>query len=385
MTTVLITIPWFFPAYRAGGPIQSILNLVEQPLESIRYRIFCGNTDMDGTLLPGIDTGKWLTYNCRTEIWYAGAKDRARTLTRELAHIKPDLFFIIGIYDWHFNIVPLLLARKTRRIVSVRGMLQPGALSQKPLKKSLYLNLWKLLRLQKRVEFHASTDEEKRHVENRFGKAVKVHVAANFSRICKTQEVESKGEGQLNLVSIALISPMKNILLVLLALKKTTARIVYHIFGPVKDPAYWLQCQELIRVLPGNIMVCYHGDVPPLQVESALGKAHVFILPSKSENFGHAIYEALGAGKPVITSHRTPWNGLAGAKAGVNVSLDGEKELVQAINFFAAMSKSELQHWSRGAKTYAEGALDTGEIRRQYRLMFDLTLEETLLQKPSLG
>ena len=105
-------------------------------------------------------------------------------------------------------------------------------------------------------------------------------------------------------------------------------------------------------------------------MKEVLMDAHVFILPSKSENFGHAIYEALSAGRPVITSNNTPWNNLRESLAGINVPLDDGMELLSAINFFCKMDKDELIRWSDGAHEYAEKAIDVDEIRRQYKRMF---------------
>lgn len=46
MTKTFITIPWFLPAFRAGGPVQSIANLVEECHEEVEYFIFCGDVDL---------------------------------------------------------------------------------------------------------------------------------------------------------------------------------------------------------------------------------------------------------------------------------------------------------------------------------------------------
>ena len=51
---VFITIPWFLPAYRAGGPIQSVANLIENFSVDIEYRIFCADEDLNGEPLTGI-------------------------------------------------------------------------------------------------------------------------------------------------------------------------------------------------------------------------------------------------------------------------------------------------------------------------------------------
>ena len=90
------------------------------------------------------------------------------------------------------------------------------------------------------------------------------------------------------------------------------------------------------------------------------------VLPSKSENFGHAIYEALSAGRPVITSHFTPWNDLQPAAAGINVSLDNSTELTAAINTFATMDAHALQLWHEGALAYAAKAVDAEKTRGEY-------------------
>ncbi len=102
-----------------------------------------------------------------------------------------------------------------------------------------------------------------------------------------------------------------------------------------------------------------------------LEEAHVFIQPSKSENFGHALYEALSAGRPVITSYHTPWKDLIESVAGFNVSVIDTSGIENAIHFFAQMSQDDLQKWSRGALAYAEREVDVDETREEYRRMFE--------------
>ena len=105
-------------------------------------------------------------------------------------------------------------------------------------------------------------------------------------------------------------------------------------------------------------------------MEAALSGNHVFVLPSKSENFGHAIYEALSAGRPVITSQNTPWNELQPANAGMNISLENIESLENAFDFFAVMNQEQLDQWSRGAVDYAEKAVDVVKITQQYDSLF---------------
>ena len=249
-------------------------------------------------------------------------------------------------------------------------MLHPGALSQKSFKKNIYLFLFKLFKIHKFCAFHATTAEEKNHIQKIFGIRTKVFVAQNFPRIFTNQDQLHKQSGVLYLVSIALISPMKNHLVVINALMKCQGYISYNIYGPVKDQAYWDICLERIKKLPPNIIVNHHGDILPREVEKALAKNDVFVMPSKSENFGHALYEALTAGKPIITSHNTPWNNLKIANAGINVAPENEEELVNAIQYFTSMNHGEFMHWNEGANRYALEAINIDDIKNQYKQMF---------------
>ncbi|MDE3183757.1 MAG: glycosyltransferase [Bacteroidota bacterium] len=371
MTKIFITIPWFVPAFRAGGPVQSIANLVKEYREGVEYLVFCGDTDLNGAELENIKTNEWTGYNEYTNVWYAGPEKRSETLVKLIEREKPDILFIIGMFSWHFNIVPIMFCKGPRKILSSRGMLHPGALSQKKWKKQGYLQLFKMLGYHDKVDFHATDSEEAAYIHSYFGKQVKVFVAGNFPTNVGLLPFPFKEPGKLKLVSVAIISPVKNTLLILEALAKVKEWIEYDIYGPVNDEEYWDLCKEQIERLPGNIQVTYHKEIEPSRVKEVLEEAHVFILPSKSENFGHALYEALSAGRPVITSYHTPWKELLESVAGFNVSVKDTSGIDTAIRFFAQMNQEEMQKWSRGALAYAEKKLDVGKTREEYRRMFE--------------
>lgn len=370
MTKIFITIPWFLPAFRAGGPVQSVANLVREFQDGVQYYIFCSDTDLNGAALENIMKGEWIDYNANTKVWYADHKKISESLVKQAETIKPDVLYIIGIYSWHFNIVPLVYCKAAKKIISTRGMLHPGALSQKKWKKRIYLRLFKLLDYHHKVSFHATDEEEKGYISNYFGKGAVISIAGNFPNKLTLLPVTKKEPGSLKMITIALISPMKNIMNVLKALGQISINIQYDIYGPVKDHDYWRLCKEQIKGLPENVHVTWHGELIPSGVPEVLSQAHIFILPSKSENFGHVFYEALSAGRPVITSNFTPWQRLISAKAGINVPIEGSKELKDAILFFAQMTQQELEEWSRGSRHYAEKAVDVEKIRGEYKEMF---------------
>ncbi len=299
MTKIFITIPWFVPAFRAGGPVQSVANLVKEYREGVEYLIFCGDTDLNGAELENIQTNEWVPFNEYTKVWYARPEKRSDTLVKLVEKEQPDILYIIGIFSWHFNIVPVIFCKGRRKILSTRGMLHPGALSQKKWKKKIFLELFKMFDYPYKVDFHATDEEEAGYIRSYFGEPAKVFTAQNFPSKVGLLPLPFKEPGKLKLVSVAIITPMKNILLVLQSLEKITYQVEYHIYGPIKDEDYWDLCKEQMKSLPENIQVHYSKEIEPAVVKDVLEEAHVFVLPSKSENFGHALYEALSAGRPV--------------------------------------------------------------------------------------
>lgn len=370
MKKIFITIPWFLPAFRAGGPVQSVANLVKEFKDGVEYFIFCGDMDVNGAVLDSVKTGAWVEFNGHTKVWYAGQEKISDTLVKQIEKIKPDVLFIIGMFSWHYNIVPVIYGKAPLKILSARGMLHPGALSQKKWKKKIYLQLFKLMEYHHKLVFHATDKEEEKFIRNYFGAAAQIFAASNFPNKIGEALVLQKEPGSLRLISITLISSMKNILPVLTALENVTGLVQYDIYGAVKDEGYWDECKAQINKLPQNISVTMHREIEPAKVKEALQKAHVFILPSKSENFGHALYEALSAGRPVITSHHTPWNHLQSSFAGMNVSVEGVSEISAAVSFFVAMSEETFGRWHKGALGYAERAVDVERIRQEYETLF---------------
>jgi hypothetical protein len=90
------------------------------------------------------------------------------------------------------------------------------------------------------------------------------------------------------------------------------------------------------------------GPINPVEVQNTLQQYHAFVLPSKGENFGHAIYEALSVGRPVIISEFTPWSGLKAKAAGWNCALT-TKELYTSIKELKRMNQEEFDSYCKNA------------------------------------
>lgn len=367
---LLITYPWFYPAYKAGGPVQSVKNTATAMAgNGIDIYILCSDKELDGTPIDVL-RDKWVDYDKGIKVYYNSQSGSKHEICNIINAVQPDVIFINGIYSLPYTIYPLLCTGAARKILSVRGMLHPGALSQKPLKKKIFLAIFKLRCLHRKAEYHATTDDEQQYIYNHFGKDKKVWVVPNLPNVMSYIPPTQKNIGTVKLVSVSLISPMKNILLVLHALQSVKANVIYHIYGPVKDAKYWEECQTAIARMPANVEVVYKGEMLPHLVHNTLSGYHYFVLPSKSENFGHAIYEALSSGRPVITSHSTPWNGLKVAGAGYNIDPNLIQEFVTLIEILADVTPQSYERSSIAAKRYIEEKYDLQFVIKEYCNMF---------------
>jgi glycosyltransferase involved in cell wall biosynthesis len=370
---VLIIYNWFLPAFKAGGPIQSLANLVRQTSDQYEYYIVCSNNEYhEHTPLKNIVSDKWLNFESKASVYYLSAASlKPQRMRQIIRQVKPDIVFTNGMYSVPFGLYPICFS-SCKTVFSARGMFHPGALSQKAVKKKIFLYAFKKLGLHKKVIFHATDENEKEYIWSQFGNTVKVNVAGNFPQIQDFAQSPPKQTGNIIMGSISLISPMKNHLLVLESLRYCTSKVTYYIYGPVKDQEYWTRCQAVIRDLPNNIQVEYKGEVPPTEVRDVLKEFHYFILPSKSENFGHAIFEALTAGKPVITSFFTPWNNLESRRAGYNVDISNVASITDAIEKAAAQNVSEYLDWRQCSRSLAIESVNLSNLREQYQQLFDV-------------
>lgn len=362
----------FYPAYKAGGPVQSVANMVRELSTHFDCYVVCKPHELnEQDQLKGIEANTWINWNDKARVYYWNYTWGERKKIKQIIHeVSPQFIFINGLYSLYFNLLPVYYAIKhtgSKVIWSARGMLHSGALQQKAFKKKIFLFLLKQTTFSHKVIWHATDQQEVTYIQHIFGHSVDVKVASNFPNLLPELPVKEKFTGELVLGTISLISPMKNHKAVLKALASCQSSIRWLIYGPVKDAAYWKECEMLICQLPSNIRVEYCGEVLPTHIADALNTIHVFIMPSQSENFGHALAEALSAGKPIITTTTTPFANIEAANAGRALNLEGlEQAITLAINDFAAMNHETYSTYCRNAASYIRQKLQPSIIKEQY-------------------
>lgn len=377
---ILITIDWFLPGTKSGGPVRSYKNLIDHFGNEHDFYLITRDTDYCETIpYKSIKSNCWNEYNDCLKVYYVSANNLNYLFLKSLfKSIDFDIILINGIYSWYFSILPLLILKSEslKKIVSPRGMLNSQAFSSKQNKKKLFLILSKCLGLYKSVFFHATNSLEAICIKNELGSKTKVIIASNLPRLVTKRKQKSgvKKEGILNLVSTARISKEKGTLKaiqgILAFATSKEVKINFHLYGTLYDLKYWKQCKAIIKSLPTHIKVVYKGNLASEEVPGTLENYDFLLMPSEGENFGHAILEALSVGTPVIISDNTPWRNLKEKKIGWDVSLTNPLNLQDVINTAINMKQEVYSTWSENAFDFATEFINNKDIIQENKALF---------------
>jgi glycosyltransferase involved in cell wall biosynthesis len=399
---VLVPVRYFLPAYKAGGPVRTLMAMVEHLSSSYQFKVVALDRDLgDRSPFPGIDRAVWNSVK-KTQVRYLSPGVwLAFRLIRVLRETKCDILYLNSFFDPKFTLVPLIawrlgLIRAKSVILAPRGELSPGALAQKRLKKRIFLNLALRLGLYKNIMVHASADLEKSEIQRALalkggdsGIMPPIRVARNLASLDKLEirvardlasidigtasAHQAKAPGQLKAVFLSRISPKKNLAEAIRLLGRVDGTVTLHIYGPIDDRHYWQKCQQLAGEPGSSLAVEYKGSLPHEQVLKTLSNYHAFVFPTLSENFGHAILEALLAGCPVVTSDQTPWRNLAAQSAGWDLPLQAADKFVEVLQGLADMGENEHRVLREGAIALGSAALHDESAIRDNQQLFSAT------------
>ena len=316
---VLVAAEWFTPAFRAGGPIRSVANLVEVLGETHDVWVVAGAYDLAQTQpLPDLPLNEWIERPWG-HVMYLTHDRWKKSLWQQLINeeLLPDYIYLNSLFARFFALIPLRIARlnsATQIVLAPRGMLGPGALAIKSMKKRLFLFLAKKLGWFKGVRWHASSVVEASDIARQIPNA-SIQIASNVPSSIPTEEKKVPDDRKV-LVVLGRIHAIKNIEFGMQAVEKAVGGMVnpsvveIQLIGPAEDAVYLerlLSRRNRIR----SVVVEHLGALNPADVSKALLGAHYLLMPSLHENYGHAIVEAWAHGCPVFLSDRTPWTGLA--------------------------------------------------------------------------
>jgi glycosyltransferase involved in cell wall biosynthesis len=311
---ILIFTDWFTPGFKAGGPIRSIYNLVQ--LLGPQAWVVTGDRDLgDDMPYDGIQLNQWTIFDNGAHVMYCSpdkaGKQKIRLICEEFVH---DTWYMNSMFSLRFTIEPLWWNKNwkasNKLILAPRGMLHPEALKIKSFKKNLFLRTMRFLHFFDRVLWHATGEDERSFIRQHFGLLAKVHVLENVPTLHPFRS-DAPSLDEIRVVMISRLSEEKGVLEGLQSWfgMDELKNVRLHIIGPKGDENYAKKVVDLIQEHKGW-QVSYLDAMSPARCVDELNQSHFLFSPTRGENYGHAIAEALLMGVPVIVTNTTPWKGL---------------------------------------------------------------------------
>ena len=369
----------YLPGYKAGGPIRTIVSMVDQLGDEFDFYVVATDRDLgDDAPFPDVEVDCW-TKRGQAHVFYCSPGAQGwRALRESLSGISVDLIYLNSLFSAPFTLRPLLYWRLGKLpevpvLLAPRGELSVGALTVKPARKRAFLRIAGAVGLYRNITFHASSAHEAADIRRELGER-DVMIALDLSERGGPLRERNAADGEdrpLRAVFLSRISPNKNLLGALEMLKQLSIPLIFDIYGVIEDKGYWERCEKAIAALPDHVRARFQRALRPEDVESVLSEYDFFFFPTLGENYGHVIREALSAGLPALISDQTPWRDLAERRAGAALPLDDPQGFVTWIENFAKLDVDQRQAMRRAANERgndeAKAARDREENRRMLR------------------
>lgn len=373
MKKILVVIGTYLPGYNAGGPVRSIKNLVDALGKEYEFRILTTDRDL-GEKEPYRDvrTGEWTSVEGARVFYVAPggfSKEAVLNAAREVSCI-----YVCGCFNDYARQVLRLNRRgklKAKVVIASMGLFTPGAFAIKKTKKSVYMVLLRRFGWLNNIVWSATSDEEVLDIRRVAGQNAVCRIATDLPRKM-TDDCRgiSKKTAEIKIIFLSRISFEKNLSYAIDILEGVKGTVSFDIYGPVQDEGYWKECMNKIKKLPENVVCTYKGSVPSEEVEDVFSRYHIMLLPTRGENYGHVIAEAMAAGCVPVISDRTPWKELEKRKAGFVIGLEQPEQFTAAVQKLTDMGE-EYQQYRLEAFRMAKELNRTEENLQMYRDLFD--------------
>jgi glycosyltransferase involved in cell wall biosynthesis len=368
---LLIFIDWFYPAYKAGGPIKSVFNILPVLKDSHEIIIVTSAYDLDGTPVDQVHD-KLIQQEGYEVIYLTKENQKSKTVKAIVDEFMPDLIYLNSVFSISFTLLPLFWFRaKFKTIIAPRGMLGAGALKIKSLKKRIFLFLGKRFLFYEKLIWHASTELEAKEIRAIIGKKTAVFIAQDLSsQVANRSQLNAiKESGGLNLVFLSRISEKKNLFFLIEMLSHHPGlNVTLDIYGPIEDTVYWKKCNALVAE---DNRIKYVGVVQPNKITEVLHHYHFSVLPTVHENYGHSIAESITSLVPVLVSKNTPWLNLASCNIGYDLELD-EKVWLNCMHKLILMNQVEYNKFMISCRAFAQKNILSNDIIQQNQKLFSL-------------
>jgi glycosyltransferase involved in cell wall biosynthesis len=257
-------------------------------------------------------------------------------------------------------------------VISPRGMLDPWSRRRGRIKKLAAWHLYERSNIRAAAAFHATSDEEARSIRA-CGVRVPIAVIPNGVDVpacidsLRSAELRARlpGGDKRYVLFLSRLHPKKGIELLLAAWRTVHDEQpnVHLLIAGGDEGGYRATLEEHASRLGVAASVTFTGPIDGELKAIAYANAHVFVLPSFSENFGIVVAEALAHGAPVIATKATPWEVAATHGCGWWIDV-GAAPLVNALRSALAASEQERCDMAARARLLAHDRFAWGPIAK---------------------
>ena len=227
-------------------------------------------------------------------------------------HTDYDLYHTNALWQYASHAAAVKAQKQDKPyVISAHGMLYPEGLKKSKWFKKLALGLFQKKDLIKATAFHATSHKEMTYLRD-FGLKQPVAVIPNaidVNAFSKSNTVSKPSHRKIGF--LGRLAPIKNLELLIdaWAKSKTATQNAELVIIGDGDEVYVEQLKSLIK--NHNIdNITFTGFLSGKAQEVVMQELSYLVLPSKSENFGMVVPEALAREIPVIASKGTPWEEL---------------------------------------------------------------------------
>ncbi len=279
-----------------------------------------------------------------------------------------DIIHIYGLWRPFLAKVFYFSKKENKKIIiSPLGALEPWSLSQKKIKKKIGLFLYQRKILNECDYIHTTSQIEKKNVINIGIKNKKIIVIPHGVHIPKKEKKLILKKTLKRAIFFSRIHEKKGLLeLVNSWSKKNLNDWCLDIYGPVTDTKYLKKIKKRIKILKlENDIKIFEPVYSIEKKQNIYSYADCFILPSKSENFGISIAEALSYSLPVLTTTATPWQEIQKKNAGIIFNMS-QANLDLSLKKFLSKPNDELYQMGLNGKKLIKDKFDQSVIIEEY-------------------
>ncbi|MGH7934160.1 MAG: glycosyltransferase [Candidatus Binataceae bacterium] len=324
---VLHVSPYFAPAYRYGGPIESVYKLCHEVARAgCEVRVLTTNADGPRKVLDVLTNRKYVVA-AGLDVMYCRRRLRRTASTQMLRYLLPyvrwaDVVHLTAVYS--FPTIPLLMACQLMGkplVWSPRGAFQRWRGSRRNAAKWIWELACKAM-VPTATILHVTSEEERAESLKRMP-GLRAAVIPN-GVVIPSKVRHSPGAGTLRLGYIGRLDPKKGIenLFAACRLLRDAGMTLKLAVAGGGGERYTAALKSKVDALSLGAVVTMLGHVSGAAKASFFRDIDLLVAPSFTENFCIAVAEALAHGVPVVASKGTPWQRVEESGCGLWVDND---------------------------------------------------------------